>query len=148
MTKPFYYKKSDLYGEEVTLASIAKEFGTPCYVYSKAALESNFEAFTESLHELPHQICYAVKANSNLAILNIFAKMNAGFDIVSMGECERVLAAKGNPKKIAKSARAAIELLLWTSAGPDARERRDHRASSPGPAVGRGDPPGGRDRSP
>lgn len=96
----FNYQKNELYAENVPLAKIADEFGTPCYVYSRAALENNWDAFDSAFEKTPHRICYAVKANSNLAILNLFAKKNSGFDIVSQGELERVLAAGGDPKKI------------------------------------------------
>jgi len=89
-----------LYGEEVKLSDIAATFDTPCYIYSRACLEKQLLSFQEALGDLPHRICYAVKANSNIAILNLLAKKNSGFDIVSQGELERVLAAKGDPKKI------------------------------------------------
>lgn len=96
----FHYYKNQLYIEQVSLAEIANEFGTPCYVYSESMLEENWQEFDDAFAEVPHQICYAVKANSNLAILNIFAKKNSGFDIVSQGELERVIAAGGDPQKI------------------------------------------------
>ncbi len=82
--------------EGVPLNEIAKKVGTPCYIYSRALIENNWKAFEKS----HYKICYAVKANSNLGILNLFANKNAGFDIVSQGELERVLAAGGNPKNI------------------------------------------------
>lgn len=96
----FHYKNNQLYGEQIRLADIADEFGTPCYVYSEASLEDNWQAFKHAFEGVPHRICYAVKANSNLAILNFFAKKGAGFDIVSQGELERVLIAQGDPAKI------------------------------------------------
>ncbi len=96
----FHYKNNQIYGENIRLADIANEFGTPCYVYSEAMLEDNWQAFEKAFNGLRHRICYAVKANSNIAILNFFANKGAGFDIVSQGELERVLAAKGDPKKI------------------------------------------------
>lgn len=96
----FHYKKNELYVEDIRLSDIVEQFGTPLYVYSHAALEENWHAFQNAFGKVKHQICYAVKANSNIAILNIFAQKNAGFDIVSQGELERVLAAKGNPSKI------------------------------------------------
>jgi diaminopimelate decarboxylase len=90
--------------EGVDLVDVARRYGTPCYVYSRAALEAAYRAYTETLqhHGLLHraQVCYAVKANSNLAVLNIFARMGAGFDIVSGGELARVLAAGGDPARI------------------------------------------------
>ncbi|HEX2549181.1 MAG TPA: diaminopimelate decarboxylase, partial [Gammaproteobacteria bacterium] len=96
----FHYKNVNLYGEDVKLSEVSSAFGTPCYVYSKAALNDQWQAFQKSFGSLPHRICYAVKANSNIAILNFFAKKGAGFDIVSRGELERVLQAEGDPKKI------------------------------------------------
>ena len=97
---PFRYKNGVLHAEEVSLESIAEEFGTPCYVYSKAALVSAFRAYSNAFSSRDHLVCYAVKANSNIALLNLFAKMGSGFDIVSLGELERVLMAGGNPSKI------------------------------------------------
>lgn len=96
----FEYKDNELYCEEVKVSDIAIEFGTPCYVYSRGAILANWQAFQEAFADCSHDICYAVKANSNLAILNLFAKLNSGFDIVSLGELERVLAAGGDPKKM------------------------------------------------
>lgn len=96
----FHYKNTDLYGEAVNLSDIAAEFGTPCYVYSKNALATQWRLFEDSFTNLPHRICYAVKANSNISILKFFAEKGAGFDIVSQGELERVLKAGGNPEKI------------------------------------------------
>jgi diaminopimelate decarboxylase len=100
MNDYFDYQNGALYAEQVPLADIAAQFGTPCYVYSLAALKDNFRQFTNALHGREHLICYAVKANSNLAILNIFARMGAGFDIVSGGELQRVLAAGGEARKV------------------------------------------------
>jgi len=96
----FQYKDDTLFAENVALTEIAKQFGTPCYVYSKAAIVNSWRTFDESFGSHPHKICYAVKANSNLAILNILAKLGSGFDIVSQGELERVLIAGGDPQKI------------------------------------------------
>jgi diaminopimelate decarboxylase len=95
-----HYNGNDLYIENVSLKDVAEEFGTPCYIYSRAAIETNWQAFNDAFSGIPHRICYAVKANSNLAILNVLAKLNSGFDIVSLGELERVLAAGGDPQKI------------------------------------------------
>jgi diaminopimelate decarboxylase len=89
-----------LHVEDVPLDAIAREFGTPCYVYSRAALEAAYHAYDGALAAHDHLICYAVKANANLAILNLFARLGAGFDIVSGGELARVLAAGGDPAKI------------------------------------------------
>ena len=96
----FEYKQDDLYAEEVDLASIADRFGTPCYVYSRATIERHWRAFDQALADQDHLVCYAVKANSNLAVLNLMARLGSGFDIVSGGELERVLAAGGDPAKI------------------------------------------------
>lgn len=97
---PFHYHNNELYADKVRVADLADQYGTPCYIYSRAAIESNWCAFDKALENYPHRICYAVKANSNLAILNLLAKLNSGFDIVSQGELERVLIAGGNPKNI------------------------------------------------
>lgn len=96
----FHYQHDEFYVEEVSLQSIAERYGTPCYVYSRAAIEANWRSFNRAFANHAHRICYAVKANSNIAILNILAKLNSGFDIVSQGELERVLAAQGNPANI------------------------------------------------
>jgi diaminopimelate decarboxylase len=106
-----------LHVEDVPLDAIAAQFGTPCYVYSRGALESAYQAYDQALRSHPHLICYAVKANSSLAILNVFARLGAGFDIVSAGELARVLAAGGDPAKVvfsgvgkrADEMRAALE---------------------------------------
>ncbi|PKG49498.1 MULTISPECIES: diaminopimelate decarboxylase [Halomonadaceae] len=96
----FNYRDGVLYAEDVPLSRIADEHGTPCYVYSKATFERHFRAYTEALGGHPHLICYAVKANSNLAVLGLLAKLGAGFDIVSIGELERVLKAGGDPVNV------------------------------------------------
>ncbi|MFT4823955.1 MAG: diaminopimelate decarboxylase [Halioglobus sp.] len=96
----FPYRSNALFAEDVAVSDIAKEFGTPCYVYSRAALEAAFKQYTVALADAPHLICYAVKANSNIAVLNVLARLGAGFDIVSKGELERVVAAGGDPAKI------------------------------------------------
>ncbi|MBY5968164.1 diaminopimelate decarboxylase [Halomonas denitrificans] len=96
----FNYREGELHAEAVPLARIADQVGTPCYVYSRATLERHFKAYQEALGDHPNLICYAVKANSNLAVLNVLARQGAGFDIVSEGELERVLAAGGDPAKI------------------------------------------------
>ncbi len=89
-----------LHFEDVALDTLAERFGTPLYVYSRHALETAYQTYTQAFTATPHLICYAVKANSNLAILNLFARLGAGFDIVSGGELARVLAAGGDPGKI------------------------------------------------
>jgi diaminopimelate decarboxylase len=96
----FSYKNGELFAEEVSVTSIAEQYGTPCYVYSRATLEQHWHAFNDALSGTDHLICYAVKANSNLAVLNLFARLGSGFDIVSIGELERVLAAGGDPAKV------------------------------------------------
>ncbi|MCE8029703.1 diaminopimelate decarboxylase [Billgrantia desiderata] len=105
----FEYRDGVLYGEEVPLTQVADEIGTPCYVYSRATLTRHYRAYTEALGSHPHLICYAVKANSNLAVLNLLARLGAGFDIVSLGELERVLAAGGDPAKVVFSGVAKQE---------------------------------------
>lgn len=96
----FAYKNQQLFAEEVALESVAQTFGTPCYVYSKATIERHWHAFDKAAGNQPHLICYAVKANSNLAVLNVMAKLGSGFDIVSGGELTRVLKAGGDPSKV------------------------------------------------
>ncbi len=96
----FSYQHGELYAESIPLAQIANHVGTPAYVYSRATLSRHFQAFDDALDSIPHLICYAVKANSNIAVLNILAKLGAGFDIVSGGELERVLRAGGDPQKV------------------------------------------------
>ena len=96
----FQFKSGTLYAEQVSLTAIAEQYQTPCYVYSKAALTDAFKQFQAGLIHADHLICFAVKANPSLAILNLFAKLGAGFDIVSGGELARVLAAGGDPKKV------------------------------------------------
>ena len=92
--------QGSLFAEAVSLETIAKQFGTPTYVYSKNTLIQTFESFKKGLLKTDHLICFAVKANSNIAILNLFASLGAGFDIVSGGELERVIYAGGDPQKI------------------------------------------------
>ncbi|MEJ2397869.1 MAG: diaminopimelate decarboxylase, partial [Gammaproteobacteria bacterium] len=96
----FNYRNHVLYAEDVPVADIAARHGTPCYVYSRATLERHWQAFDQALAGVDHLICYAVKANSNLAVLNVLARLGSGFDIDSVGELERVLAAGGDPARI------------------------------------------------
>ncbi len=96
----FEYRNGQLYAEDVALATIADRVGTPCYVYSRAHIEAQWRAFDAGFGRRDHLVCYAVKANSNLAVLNVLARLGSGFDIVSEGELERVLAAGGDPNKI------------------------------------------------
>ena len=96
----FNYRDGELFAEGVALSAIAERFGTPTYVYSRAHIEAQYRSFTDALDGVPHLVCYAVKANSNLGVLNVLARLGAGFDIVSRGELERVLAAGGKAEKI------------------------------------------------
>lgn len=96
----FNYRDGELFAEGVALSAIAEQFGTPTYVYSRAHIEAQYRSFTDPLEGVPHRVCYAVKANSNLGVLNVLARLGAGFDIVSRGELERVLAAGGTADKI------------------------------------------------
>ena len=96
---PFRYRDGQLYAEDIALVGLAERFGTPCYVYSRAALEERWRAFDAALAGRAHLICFAVKANANLAVLDVLARLGAGFDIVSVGELERVLAAGGDPAR-------------------------------------------------
>ena len=96
----FNYRDGELFAEGVALSAIAERFGTPTYVYSRAHIEAQYLAFADALAGMPHLVCFAVKANSNLGVLNVLACLGAGFDIVSRGELERVLAAGGEPGKI------------------------------------------------
>ena len=95
----FAYKDGELHAEGVPLSAVAAQYGTPCYVYSRAALEGAYREYDEAFAGVEHLVCYALKANSNLAILGMFAKLGSGFDIVSGGELARVLAAGGDPRK-------------------------------------------------
>ncbi len=96
----FRYHRNTLYAEQVDCARIAEEHGTPCYVYSRAVMENALAEYQESLAGCEHLVCFAVKANSNIAVLDALARRGAGFDIVSIGELERVLAAGGDPRKV------------------------------------------------
>ena len=115
----FSLKNAELHAENVALTHIANNFNTPCYVYSKAALTSAFTNFRAGLLGSNHLVCFAVKSNPNIAILNIFAKLGAGFDIVSGGELARVIAAGGDPQKIVFSGvgKTADEMRAALNAG-------------------------------
>ena len=115
----FTLKNDILYAENVALNQIASEFGTPCYVYSKSVLTQAFEHFSAGFAAANHLVCFAVKSNPSLAILNLFATLGAGFDIVSGGELARVLAAGGDPKKIVFSGvgKTAVEMQAALNAG-------------------------------
>ncbi|WP_297813953.1 diaminopimelate decarboxylase [uncultured Methylophaga sp.] len=95
----FDYHSGIMHAEQVSLAAIAEQYGTPSYIYSRAALETHWQAFDQAFEAVPHLVCYAVKANSNLAVLNVLARLGSGFDIVSAGELARVLAAGGEAAK-------------------------------------------------
>ena len=95
-----YQDDGQLWAEDVSLTELANQYGTPLYVYSRATLERHWNAFDKSVGDHPHLVCYAVKANSNLGVLNVLARLGSGFDIVSRGELERVIAAGGDPAKI------------------------------------------------
>ena len=96
----FEYKNQRLFAEDVAIADIISEHGTPAYIYSRATLERHWHAFDNAFGSHPHLICFAVKSNSNIALLNVMAKLGSGFDIVSQGELERVLAAGGEASKV------------------------------------------------
>jgi len=114
VASPFDYRNGALHAEEVPLRDIATRYGTPCYVYSRAALTRAYQEFDAAFASHAHQICYAVKANPNLAILNLFSRLGSGFDIVSGGELARVLAAGGDPRKV-----------VFSGVGKSAAEIRD-----------------------
>lgn len=109
----FSFKDGAMFAEDVALHDIAGRFGTPCYVYSRATLERHWHAFDRAFGSHPHLVCFAVKANSNLGVLNVLARLGSGFDIVSVGELERVLAAGGDPEKV-----------LFSGVGKQAHEMR------------------------
>ena len=96
----FQHKGGELHAEGVALTKVAERFGTPCYVYSRRALETRWRAFDNAFARRPHMVCYAVKANGNLAVLGVLAGLGSGFDIVSIGELERVLAAGGDASRV------------------------------------------------
>ncbi|MUK63926.1 diaminopimelate decarboxylase [Aliivibrio fischeri] len=117
----FNYKDDgQLWAEELPITQLAEQFGTPLYVYSRATLERHWKAFDNSVGNHPHLVCYAVKANSNIGVLNALARLGSGFDIVSQGELERVVAAGGDPTKVvfsgvgktADEMRRALELKI------------------------------------
>ena len=115
----FQYKNEQLYVEDLPVKQLAEEFGTPLYIYSRATLERHWHAFDSALEKHPHLICYAVKANSNIGILNVMAKLGSGFDIVSQGELERVLAADGEASKVVFSgvAKSRAEIMRALEVG-------------------------------
>jgi diaminopimelate decarboxylase len=96
----FNYRNNTLFAEDVAVQDIIYNYGSPCYIYSRATLERHWKAFDQAFGKKAHLICYAVKANSNIALLNVLARLGSGFDIVSLGELERVITAGGDPGKI------------------------------------------------
>ena len=111
---PFVYRNGELHAEDVALANVAAAHGTPCYVYSRAALTAAYQGFDTAFAAHPHLVCYAVKANPNLGVLNLFARLGSGFDIVSGGELARVIAAGGDARK-----------TVFSGVGKTANEIRD-----------------------
>ena len=114
MTATFHYRENVLYCEDVELSRITAETGTPCYVYSTAALREGYLAYERALEGVPHRVCYAVKANSNLSVLRLLSGLGAGFDIVSGGELFRVRKAGGDPQSV-----------VFSGVGKTAGEERD-----------------------
>ena len=104
----FSYQNQSLHAESVDIADLMASYGSPLYVYSRSSIENNWREFDQAFGAHPHLVCYAVKANSNLAVLNVLAKIGAGFDIVSVGELERVLAAGGQASNCVFSGVAKI----------------------------------------
>lgn len=100
MSQFFKYQQGELFAEGVAVSELAAKFGSPLYVYSRAALTAHYQAYAQALGDFPGLVCYAVKANSNIGVLNVLAKLGAGFDIVSRGELERALKAGANPAKV------------------------------------------------
>jgi len=115
----FNYRNDELFAEDIAVKDIVKQYGSPCYIYSRATLERHWKAFDQAFGTHPHLICYAVKANSNIALLNLLARLGSGFDIVSLGELERVIAAGGEPEKIVFSGvgKRADEILAALKIG-------------------------------
>ena len=115
----FDYRNGELHVEQVALSQVAERYGTPCYVYSRAGITETYRAFDAAFGACDHLICYAVKANSNLGVLNVFARLGSGFDIVSGGELARVLAAGGDPRKVVFSGvgKSAEEMRQALAAG-------------------------------
>lgn len=118
---PFSYKNRRLFAEDVDVSLIAERIGTPCYIYSRAKIEERWRAFDTAFSGLDHLVCYAVKANSNIAVLNLLTRLGSGFDIVSGGELERVVSAGGDPGRVvfsgvgktASEMRRALELGIF-----------------------------------
>jgi diaminopimelate decarboxylase len=98
--EPFHFLNNELHIEGISARKVAAEFGTPVYIYSRLAIETAYKSFANAFSNHDHLICYAVKANSNLGVLSLLARLGAGFDIVSGGELERVIRAGGDPAKV------------------------------------------------
>jgi len=115
----FSYKNQSLHAESVDIADLMQCYGSPLYVYSRTDIEKNWREFDSAFGQHPHLVCYAVKANSNIAVLNVLAKIGAGFDIVSIGELERVLAAGGQASNCVFSgvAKTQVEIKRGLEAG-------------------------------
>lgn len=96
----FNYRDNQLFAENVAIETVVEKHGSPCYIYSRATLERHWHAFNDAFGTKAHLICYAVKANSNLGVLNVLVRLGSGFDIVSIGELQRVLHAGGDAKKL------------------------------------------------
>ena len=120
----FEYRDGEMFAEGVPLKRIAREVGTPAYVYSLATLKRHFRVFDQAFAKVPHIVCFSVKANSNLALLRAFAKQGSGFDIVSGGELFRALKAGGDPKKIVFSGVGKISRRTPGHAVSDAGKRQ------------------------
>ena len=108
------YRQNQLWLEEVPLSRLVNEVGTPAYVYSRTRLLDNFRRFDEAFHALSHLVLFAMKANSNLAVLNLLAGQGAGFDLVSGGELLRVIAAGGDPVDLAVQCVETLEDMGWS----------------------------------
>src|SRR3989338_1879505 len=106
----FNYQHHELFAEDIAVQELVKRFGTPLYIYSRKTLERHYQVFDEALGKYPHKICYSVKANSNLAVLQVLNQLGSGFDIVSGGELARVLKIKGDPRKVVFS---GVGKLAW-----------------------------------
>jgi diaminopimelate decarboxylase len=118
---PFPSRDGELFAEDVPLAAIAAAHGTPCYVYSRAAITAAWRAFDDALGTRPHLVCYAMKANSSLAVLDLLARLGSGFDIVSGGELARVIAAGGDPRKVVFSGVGKSEAEMRMALAHDIR---------------------------
>lgn len=109
MSDPFHFQSGELHAEQVPVRQIAEDYGTPAFIYSRAALEAAYDAFSAAFQGHAHMVCYSVKANSNLGVLDVLARKGSGFDIVSGGELSRVIAAGGDPARVVYSGVAKRE---------------------------------------